>query len=259
MSAPPFLHLQPKPISPERVTAGTVARVVVRTTGEVLITLGVLLLLFVVWQLWWTDVEAHRDQSQTLDSLERQWEGAQPVAVEPPPVVDGEAPVVEPPVRPAPEIAGDAFAIIHVPRFGEDNATPVVEGTDLDHLARGVGHYTGSALPGEVGNLAIAGHRTTHGAPFWAIDELEPGDAIVVQTVDGYYTYRMRSSDIVRPGAVEVVAPVPGQPGAVPTERLLTLTSCHPRYSARERYIVHAVFDGFQPASAGPPPSMAAA
>jgi sortase A len=237
---------------PDAVDAGVVARVIVRLLGELSITLGVFLMLFVAWQLWWTDVEANRDQSQQVSSLEQQFQApADPVAA---PVV-GEPP---PPAAP-PAIPGEAFGIIYVPRFGADYARPVLAGTSLDILAKGVGHYIGSAMPGEVGNFAIAGHRTTHGAPFWAIDELQPGDPVVIFTADGYYTYRVRSSEIVRPGAVEVVAPVPDQPGAVPTERLLTMTSCHPRYTARQRFVVHAVFESFQPAAAGPPPALTGA
>jgi sortase A len=104
-----------------------------------------------------------------------------------------------------------------------------------------------------VGNFAIAGHRVTYGRPFNQIAELRPGDPIVIETKDTWYVYRMRSDLIVTPDRVDVVAPVPEQPDAEPSERLLTLTACHPMYSARERYVVHAEFDRWQPKSAGEP------
>jgi sortase A len=232
-----------------------VVRGVVSTLGELSITLGVLLLLFVAWQLWWTDVEANREQDRLADRLEQDWAAGVGVAPAPP----GEsAPVAaEVPVA-APATAGEAFGLLRIPRFGDDYARPIVSGTTEDDLQQGVGHYDGSAWPGAVGNLALAGHRTTYGAPLARIAELQAGDPLVVQTAEGYYTYRVTESLIVRPQQVEVVAPVPGEPGAVPTERMITMTSCHPRYSARQRYVVHGVFDSFRPAADGPPPVLAA-
>ncbi|HEU0100728.1 MAG TPA: class E sortase [Mycobacteriales bacterium] len=232
-----------------------VLRTVVRTLGELMITAGLLLLLFVAWQLWWTDVEANRAQSAITDGLHEDWQEV-PAPREPTP---------EPPVPvdygPPPEVPGptegEAFAIVHVPRFGAGfQPRPVVEGTSLRLLEDGVGHYARTALPGQVGNVALAGHRVTYGRPFHRIAELAPGDAVVLETADAWYTYRMRSSTIVTPDRVDVVEPVPEQPGAEPTERLLTLTACHPMYSARQRYVVYAVLESWQPRSAGPPASL---
>jgi sortase A len=247
-----------------RRSAGDVVRAAVGTLGELSITLGVLLLLFVAWQLWWTDVEATREQDRLTDDLVREW--AAGAAAPDGPVGDPVAPVDDPVVAPeglavpvsdtGPQ--GAAFAVIRVPRFGDDYARPVLSGTSRDILEDGVGHYDGSVGPGEVGNFALAGHRTTYGAPFSRIAELRAGDPIVIQTVDGYYTYRVTTSQIVLPSQTEVVAPVPGQPGVAPTEEIITLTSCHPRYSARQRYIVHGQFESFRPASAGPPAVLAA-
>jgi sortase A len=247
-----------------RRSAGDVVRAAVGTLGELSITLGVLLLLFVAWQLWWTDVEATLEQDRLTDDLVREWaagtaapdgSGGDPVGPVDDPVVAPEDPAV-PVSDTGPQ--GAAFAVIRVPRFGDDYARPVLSGTSRDILEDGVGHYDGSVGPGEVGNFALAGHRTTYGAPFSRIAELRAGDPIVVQTVDGYYTYRVTTSQIVLPSQTEVVAPVPGQPGVAPTEEIITLTSCHPRYSARQRYIVHGEFESFQPASAGPPAVLAA-
>ncbi len=223
-------------------------RSIVRGFGELLITVGLLLLLFVAWQLWWTDVQANRQQAGITADLHDAWGDD---ALDPSTPVNADS--GEPPV-PAEPTAGEAFGIIHLPRFGQDyQPRPVLEGTSLDLLARGVGHYEGSALPGQVGNVAIAGHRVTYGRPFNLIAELKTGDPIVIETADTWYVYRMRSHLIVTPDRVDVVAPVPEQPGAEPTERLLTLTACHPMYSARERYIVHAELDRWQPKSAGEP------
>jgi sortase A len=108
-----------------------------------------------------------------------------------------------------------------------------------------------------VGNFAVAGHRVTYGRPFNRVEELAPGDPVVVETREGWFVYRVRDTLIVTPDRVDVIEPVPQRPGAEPTERLLTLTTCHPMFSARERYIVHAVFDTWQPRAAGEPVALA--
>jgi sortase A len=194
--------------------------------GELLLTFGVLLLLFAAWQLWWTDVVADREQNGIVRSLEEEFADGRSAGVGP----DG-----------TPRTVGDdgAFAIVRIPRFGADYARPVVEGTDRDVLSRGVGHYVGSAGPGAVGNFALAGHRTTYGRPFHDVDRLEGGDRVVVETAGEVFVYEVTEHRIVRPRDVEVIAAVPGSPGREPTEALLTLTSCHPRYSATERFVVH--------------------
>lgn len=188
--------------------------------GEVLLTLGVLLLLFVVWQLYWTDVEANRTQAHVIRTLEREFRGS-----------------LAPPASPAP---GHALAILRVPRFGAGYARPVVEGTDHDALEAGVGHYAGTAPPGGIGNFAVAGHRTTYGRPFSDIDRLRAGDRIIVETRAGYLVYAVLRHEIVAPWDTAVIAPVPDHPGVAPQKRLLTMTACHPRYSAARRYVVVA-------------------
>ena len=132
-----------------------------------------------------------------------------------------------------------AFAVLRIPRFGDDYARPVIEGTGRPVLALGVGHYVGTAGPGQVGNFAVAGHRTTYGRPFHDVDQLADGDRVVVETAGDVHVYEVTSREIVRPSDVEVIGPVPGQPGATPTEALITLTSCHPKYSATQRFVVH--------------------
>ncbi len=198
--------------------------------GELLVTLGVLLLLFVAWQLWWTDVVADRAASQVVDELQDDFGRGV-----------GAGGTADP--ADVPPLPGDAFALMYVPRLGEDWVRPVFEGTDLAVLAKGVGHYSGTAVPGEVGNFAVAGHRTTWGRPFHDIDLLRDGDRVVVRTADHVYVYAVTGHEVVLPTRVEVVAPVPDDPGAAPDAAVLTLTSCHPRYSATERYVVHAALE----------------
>ena len=195
-------------------------------SGELLMTLGVLLLLFVAWQLWWTDVAANRAQTQIVQTLEDDFARGTPA-----PVLDNGIPAA---------IGKDgAFAVVRIPRFGADYARPVIQGTGRPVLALGVGHYVGTAGPGQVGNFAVAGHRTTYGRPFHDIDRLEDGDRVVVETAGTVYVYEVTSREIVRPWEVDVIDPVPDQPGGTPSEALITLTSCHPKYSATERFVVH--------------------
>ncbi|MEG3614052.1 class E sortase [Isoptericola haloaureus] len=227
--------------------------------GELLITAGVVLGLFVVWQLWWTDVQAERIHSQVLAELD--WPEP-PVEVPSGSSVEGPAVAEEhrddPPIMGEPAF-GEVFAQYYVPRFGADYVEPVAQGIDkaevLDRL--GIGHYPDTALPGDLGNFSVAGHRTTYGRPFHQIAELQEGDPIVVRTANTWYVYRMTSSQIVWPNQVEVVSPVPGvRPGEpLPelTQRFLTMTACHPMYSAAQRYIVHAELDYWAPVDEGIP------
>jgi len=191
--------------------------------GDLFVSAGVLLLLFVGWQLWWTDVTANRVQAGTVHTLTQQFDS---------PAAHGE--------QPTPVAFGKAFAIVRIPRFGADYARPLLEGTSHDILQQGIGHYVGTALPGAVGNFAMAGHRTTYGRPFHDIDTLLPGDLIVVETRASYSVYAVKRHVIVEPTAVDVLDPVPQHPGVRPTAAWLTMTACHPKYSAAQRYVVFA-------------------
>lgn len=234
-------------------------RAIFGVIGELLITAGVIVLLFVVWQVGYSSIIEGRAQAGIVAELEEQLAAgdgsALPALPESPVVPDG-------PLLPGatPNLAdGALFAIIRVPRFGVDWARPVYEGISPDTLALGPGHYPRTALPGKIGNMAIAGHRTTHGHPFFDIDALVEGDVIVIETRESYAVYRMVRSTIVRPTQSEVVAPVPQKPGAKATESWLTLTSCHPKFSAAQRYITFAKLDRVVPRSAGAPPELSAA
>lgn len=191
--------------------------------GDLFVSAGVLLLLFVGWQLWWTDVTANRVQAGTVHTLTQQFDS---------PAARGE--------QPSPVAFGKAFAIVRIPRFGADYARPLLEGTSHDILQQGIGHYVGTALPGAVGNFAMAGHRTTYGRPFHDIDTLVPGDLVVVETKASYSVYAVKRHVIVEPTAVDVLDPVPQHPGVRPTAAWLTMTACHPKYSAAQRYVVFA-------------------
>ncbi len=179
-------------------------RSVVRGTGEVLITLGVVILLFCVYQLWWTTVQANAAAEQTTDELLELWESTPPVVAPP------SASATEPTVVVQPE---DAFAMMRIPRFGEDWYKPVFEGTSWGVLGKGVGHYPDSALPGQVGNFSIAGHRTTYGQPFHNLDSLQQGDVVVVETDDRYFVYRITFTE---PQIVEADAGRRDRTGAGP-------------------------------------------
>jgi sortase A len=236
-----------------------VVRAVVGAVGELAITAGVLLLLFVVWELGFVAVTTNRAQAATVDSLERQFaqptptasSTAAPTPTPTPPDTATSAPTT-PAAVPAP-IPGNAFAILRIPRFGTAWAKPVYQGVGLDVLAKGIGHYPDTQLPGQVGNAAFAGHRAGHGNPLIDIDTIRPGDAIVVETTEAYSVYRAVRSEIVPPTDVQVLAPVPEQPGAVATEAWLTLTSCEPKYGSTNRFIVFARLDRSVPRDQGPP------
>lgn len=248
------LQEKARPAAPP--TAGVVIlRGVVQVVGELLITAGVILLLFVAWQLWWTNVESDAKQSEVIKEFAQDL-GAAPAPAPTAPPAEGED-FGEPVVGAAPGHAG-TIGIMYIPRFGPNYTRPIVQGTSQDVLdTLGLGHYDSTAMPGAVGNFAVAGHRQTHGAVLDNIHTLVPGDKIYVQTKDGYYTYIFRNNQIVMPSRTDVLAPVPTLQGVAPTERFLTMTSCNPRFGAEERIIAYALMDSWRPGSAGPPAEIA--
>lgn len=193
--------------------------------GRTCITAGVLILLFVVYQLWGTGIREAQAQNRLEDDFAELLEDVAPttsttVGDEPPPTVA--------PLPPVPE--GEPTARIRIPKIGVDKI--VVEGVTLVDLKKGPGHYPQTPLPGQEGNAAIAGHRTTYGAPFNRIDELVAGDEIFVETVQGEFRYLVTEQLIVSPSQVEVLEDK--------GDNRLTLTACHPKYSARQRIVVVA-------------------
>ena len=196
-----------------------------RGVGETLITLGVVVLLFCGYELWFTGLETRAEQREARAELLEEWAA---------PAAPAAAPAV------APVDLGEGLAILRIPRLGRDYAKVVFEGVRPADLRRGPGHVPGTAMPGAVGNTVVSGHRTTYGAPFGQLDELAAGDAVVLETRDAWFTYRLVREEVVSPSEVEVTLPVPRRPGEKPTKALLTLTTCHPRYSARQRLIAYA-------------------
>lgn len=231
---------------------------VVQVIGELLITLGVIAVLFVAWQLWWTNVEADAAQGAAVKQFVQEHQAPIPDASAATPAVPAApADPAATPVGTAPA-HGTAIGVIYIPRFGDDYSRPIIEGTSSDVIdTLGLGRYPGTAMPGAVGNFVMAGHRQTHGAVLDNIHTLVPGDKIYVQTADGFYTYVFRNQEIVLPDRTDVILPVPTQPGAVPEQRLLTLTSCNPLFGSEERIIAYSAFDSWQPLSAGPPAPIA--
>ncbi len=132
-------------------------------------------------------------------------------------------------------LVGAAVGQLWIPRIGISDT--IVQGVGDAQLEQGPGHYPGTALPGEVGNVAIAGHRTTYAHPFYNLDALASGDDIYVLTTQGYFRYTVTGSQIVSPDDTAVLDPTPGK-------ATLTLTTCNPRYSAAQRLVVTAAFDG---------------
>ena len=203
-----------------------------RGLGWLFIAVGVLVLLYLVYSLLYTN----RATANAQRSMGDEWElrldenaGGLPGEGQ-----DGKA------VAPDP---GSAVAALQFRRPGSD--TPlvredplyVVEGVNLTDLQRGPGHYPDTALPGGKGNFAVAGHRTTYGAPFFNLDQLRKGDEVIVTARDGErYTYRVHSTEIVSPSETSVIGPDPLGTG----NKTLTLTTCNPRFSNAERLIVFA-------------------
>lgn len=227
--------------------------------GELLITAGVAVLLFIAWQLWWNDMIVAGEQSKAAAEISTNWiaedrKSRNPDAAPPTPADYGD------PVVSAVPATADPFAVLFVPRFGAEYHRTVAEGVGsgvLNSTRLGIGHYPDTQMPGEVGNFAVAAHRSAYGGGMHLINELQLGDAIYVQTAKGYFTYRFRDLEYVAPTRVDVLEPVPGAPGAKAKDRIITLTSCNPLYSTDERIIAYGVFESWQPTSAGPPAELA--
>jgi sortase A len=226
-------------------------RALIHGLGQTLLTAGLVALLFVVYQLFVTDLLNDQRQEALSDRLRATWAEGQAWA---PPPGGPAASAIEVPI-------GAAFAVLHIPRLGSDYRRVVLEGTAEAQLAQGPGHYPGTAMPGRPGNVAIAGHRVGKGSPFLDLDALRPGDPIVLETRDAWFVYRMLGDpdtgdllgdpsgipgrQIVKPEHIEVISVTPnGNTDASPSGAYLTLTTCHPRFSARQRLVIHAALDG---------------
>lgn len=225
-----------------RAAKDSPAVVASRVTGELFITLGVLMLLFVTYQLWWTNVRADQYAGKETHKIQDDWAKG-----------DRNPGVFE---------AGQGFAIIHIPKL--DVVAPIAEGISKEKvLDRGmVGHYGEGALrtampSAKQGNFALAGHRNTHGEPFRYINRLSPGDLIVVETQDAYYTYKTtRTLPQTSPSNVSVIDPVPRGSGFTGPGRYITLTTCTPEFTSTYRLIVWGKMVDERPRSKGKPDAL---
>jgi sortase A len=209
--------------------------VAIRTLGELMITAGLILLLFSAYEVWGKAVIVSNHQSDLDSALTQQWTDP-----------STPAPSTTEPGLPPP---GGSIGRLFIPRL--EKHWVIVEGIRQADLEFAPGHYPTTAAPGEIGNFAIAGHRSP--AIFWDLDTMRAGDAIVMETQTTFFVYRVVQTRIVSPTSVEVVAPVPGHANAKPTVAMLTITTCNPKWDNFERLVVHAQLERSQPRSAGTP------
>ncbi|MER5709068.1 class E sortase [Streptomyces sp. NPDC002122] len=230
-------------------------RLVVRTFSELCLTVGTLIVLFVVYVLYWTGVQAESASAGQIDTLQREWAAA-PVA--PPPPRPSSGPPASSPTPKAPAYTpGKGIAVMYVPRLGKDWKWPVLEGTGPGVLKKGLGHYAATARLGATGNFSVAGHRRTYGDPFKDFPRLRAGDAVVLTDGTTWFTYRIdRGPYRTVPTDVGVVAPVPEKSGFDGPGRYLTLTTCEPEWGSSHRLIVWAHLDGTQPVTDGRPQAL---
>lgn len=226
----------------ERARKPSAAVLASRAVGEVFITTGVLMLLFVTYQLWWTNVRAHAAADQEASSLQDDW-------------ANGKR-------NPGTFSAGQGFAMLHIPKL--DVVVPIAEGvSNKKVLDKGmVGHYgeapLTTAMPdAKTGNFGLAGHRNTHGEPFRYINRLEPGDEMVVETQSEYFVYKMTSSlPVTAPSNTSVLDPVPPDSGFTGPGRYITLTTCTPEFTSKYRLIVWGKMVEERPRSKGKPDAL---
>lgn len=223
--------------------------------GEVLLIFAAVCALYIAWQLWWTGVEA--EKVQLHDSTTSSWTA--------PASKNGSvsiAPDNSPDTAPVEQTNwkyGDTLGKLYAPRFGQDWSRTVVEGTDNAQLVRhGLGHYSETQKPGQLGNFAVAGHRAGYGEPLGNADKLTNGDFIVMRTENYWYVYKYDKTEIVLPDSIEVLSAVPGHFNAEPTERYITLTTCEPKYTtATHRLIVYGKLVSWSKVSDGVPSVLA--
>jgi sortase A len=216
---------------------GEIVRRVARGTGEVLITLGLIVMLFALYEVYGKTAIVDAHQNSLNQQLTQDWNGTTPAPT------GGTAPETVEPLR------GAAFARLYLPVLHQHWV--VVEGVALSDIAYAPGHYPGTALPGQIGNFSVAGHRIP--SIFWNLQEMQKGQLIVVQTKDFWYVYTVTVNEIVTPHSVEVVAPTPDRIGVSPEQAMMTLTTCNPKWNDYQRMAVHAILTEKTPAKDGPP------
>jgi|ERR1700761_1886723 sortase A len=209
---------------------GTSVRQAIRCTGELLLTMGVIGVLFLAYLFWGTAARAASAQQRLSGELTQQW-GTTPV--------HGDA------ISARPEqfrvATGQPFAYITIPAFGPHWRFTLIQGTALAQLDVSPGHVPGTQWPGQLGNFAVAGHRVTAGNPFWSLPSLRSGDVVNIETRLNTYAYRVTGEKEVSPADTSVLDPVPGHPGQRPTQRTITLITCDPAWTGTHRVIVTGV------------------
>ncbi|WP_255657847.1 class E sortase [Actinoplanes sp. L3-i22] len=201
---------------PSKVRSG------IRGAGELMITFGLIVLLFAGYEVFGNSAAVQNEQDHLAQELDQSW--ADPT-VTPTNAAKG-------PAAPGENLVGR----IYIPKL--DKEWVVVDGVRPQDIKYAPGHYPETAKPGQIGNFSVAGHRIKK--IFWRIDELKAGDVIGVETRDAWYVYQVYGQQVVKPNQVEVVAAVPNEPDATPTKALLTLTTCNPKFNNYQRLIVHA-------------------
>ncbi|GAA1012080.1 class E sortase [Acrocarpospora pleiomorpha] len=204
------------------------SRRLARGVGELMITLGVLALLFAAYAVYGKAWQIQAEQNLIDDRLNHAWATANA----------GAAPAL-----------GQPLARLHIPKL--DMKWAVVEGVTQADLRKGPGHYPKTARPGEIGNMAVAGHRIP--SVFWDIDQLDTGDTIIAETKNAWFIYSVTGHRKVLPTSVEVIAPTPNEPGVSPERAMLTLTTCNPKLQNWQRLVVFAELTRSQAKSAGRP------
>jgi sortase A len=205
-------------------------RILIRTFGELCITAGIILLFFVTYELWGTGQYTQQQQNALGKQLTRDWNSVTTERVR----------------------LGHGMALLRIPRLGQKYQYVVIEGVGPEDLRKGPGHYPGTALPGQIGNFVVSGHRTTYSAPFNRVDELRSGDRILVDTRTEQLVYAVTDRAVVLPTEIQVTASVPFHPKRAATKRLITLTTCTPKFSAAKRLIIFGELVQRRPRVASP-------
>ena len=193
-----------------------------RGAGWAFIGMGCFVLYFLVYQLVGTDLITNREQTDLRQKLAQEWAGPAPRS--------GASAL---PVPKAPAI-GHALGVIQIPKI--DLKKVIVQGANPEELALGPGHIPSTVMPGQAGTFGVSGHRTTHGRPFYRLNELAKGDTITIVTRYAIYTYKVTRLEVVAPTAVDVLDNVPGPTGKPRAQ--IVLTTCNPRFSAAQRLVV---------------------
>ena len=189
------------------------------TVGILLISAGIATLIAVAYQLFFTNITSHQVAKKNTQSILKAWANPNPSQ--------------------DPADFSQGFALIYIPRLGADSwEIPIAQGVADDELNSGYGHYQQTVMPGYDGNFAIAAHRATHGQPLANVQNLQKGDRVYVRTQTTWFTYELDQDQIVLPEDMWVIDPDPKKLSKkVGSTKLITLTTCNPRYGSTERWI----------------------